>query len=362
MSDNYVDLYHNIDNDTMTEQEGLELHGKDGVYCTSPLYTDIPLLTKSQSVAEAINELFGQGTGAANGSFRAVLDDNAGTLKIIVQENDKFADYEFTYEFVIFEDEIVTQTTSGDTITTTTRKFSKRIITSLADSSGAVLLLTEYDADNGEILGYTDSSGEVVYTSEWRTEYEVDETQSQGASSAAVAWCIARNMEQSESLEEQQKMYRQGVLDGDNGKGEVTEPFDTTDTDITISADGVYPAITDMYNGGWYVGYDRDGDGEVDCVAKIYWNNEEIWSGASYDKHRLCYEITYMDGTPSYSGITGMFKIKYNDYYDEYKTVTELKVSGYNVNGVYAEGSGITIAMSGIDNRNVVYQGNVTPI
>lgn len=238
MESNYVDLYHNVDNDTMTEQEGLELHGRDGVFCTSPLYTDIPLLTESQSVAEAINELFGQGTGAANGSFRAVLDNNAGLLKIIVQEGEKYADHEFAYETFDFSDSITTKVTSGDTVTTTTRKFSKRIITTLTDSSGAVLLLTEYNADNGETLGYTDGSGEVVYTSEWRTEYKITETQSQGASSAAVAWVMARNVEQSESLAQQKKAYRKGIIDyGDNVEEVIDDkgqtPFELiTDDDI----------------------------------------------------------------------------------------------------------------------------------
>lgn len=152
------------------------------------------------------------GGATAKGSFRAVLDDNAGLLKIIVQEGEKYADHEFAYETFDFSDSITTKTTSGDTTTTTTRKFSKRIITSLTDSSGVVLLMTEYNADNGEIIGYTDGSGEVVYTSEWRAEYEIIETQSQGASSAAVAWCIARNMEQSENLAQQKKRIVRALL------------------------------------------------------------------------------------------------------------------------------------------------------
>lgn len=217
MESNYVDLYHNVDNDTMTEQEGLELHGRDGVFCTSPLYTDIPLLTESQSVAEAINELFGQGTGA-NGAFRAVWDDNAGLLKIIVQEDDSYADYDFTYEIFNYVDSITTETTNGETVTTMTRDFSQRIITSLFNISGELLLSTEYNSNNGQILGYTDGKGEKVHTAEWRSEYEVGETQSPGAASAAVAWVIARNMEQANALDNAKKSYRKGLIDfaGDN--------------------------------------------------------------------------------------------------------------------------------------------------
>lgn len=349
-----------------TYKEGELIKGKDFIRLESPLVLlskKTPLLTEAQDVAGAINELFQSGTGAANGSFRAVLD-NAGLLKIIVQEGEKYADYEFAYETFDFSDSITTKTTSGDTVTTTTRKFSKRIITTLTDSSGAVLLLTEYDADSGEILGYTDGSDEVVYTSEWRTEYEITETQSQGASSAAVAWCIARNMEQSESLSEQQKMYRRGVLDGDNGKGEVTEPFDTTDADVTISADGVYPAATDMFNGGWFVGYDRDGDGEVDCVVRIYWNDREVNNMPyGYDHNQLCYTVTFTDGTAPYEGTTGMWKTQYNVFAEQQlQEIVELKVSGYNVIGYHADGTFVSIAMNNVSNRNVVYQGNVTPI
>lgn len=244
-----------------TYKEGELIKGKDFIRLESPLVLlskKTPLLTEAQDVAGAINELFQSGTGAANGSFRAVLDNNAGLLKIIVQEGEKYADYEFAYETFDFSDSITTKTTSGDAVTTTTRKFSKRIITSLTDSSGAVLLLTEYDADSGEILGHTDGSGEVVYTSEWRSEYEITETQSQGASSAAVAWCIARNMEQSESLAQQKKAYRKGIIDyGDNveelidDKGQT--PFELVTDDDVVNIETATGRKLDM----WYTTQDN---------------------------------------------------------------------------------------------------------
>lgn len=233
MASNYVDLYHNVDDDTMTEQEGIELHGRDGVFCTSPVYADIPLLTENQDFARAINELFGQGTGA-NGAFRAVFDDNAGNLTIVVQEGEKYADYQFGYEYTDYSDEITTQTVVGEETVKTTRSFSKRIVTLLFDASGAVLLVTDYNADNGVIFGYNDGSGDVIHTAEWRDEYEAVVSQSQGASSAAIAWVIARNLEQSTSLSEEKQAYKDGLKLGVEGGADFTEEYTKEGNQITI--------------------------------------------------------------------------------------------------------------------------------
>lgn len=281
--------------ETKTYKEGQLIKGKDFIRLESPLVLlskNTPLLTEAQDVAGAINELFQSGTVAANVSFRAVLDDNAGLLKIIVQENEKYADYEFAYETFDFSDSITTKTTNGDTTTTTTRTFSKRIVTSLTDNSGAVLLLTEYDTDNGEILGYTDGSGEVVYTSEWRSEYEVTETQGQGASSAAVAWVMARNMEQSESLAQQKKAYRKGV--GDYSDKVVTEEWETTDTTLDIIPDGSLPALTDMEQ-GYTVHYDN-GETVRIFIQEYYYENTNPGYVADRRYNKLCTERTDVNG------------------------------------------------------------------
>ena len=178
-----------------------------------------------------------QGTGA-NGAFRAVWDNNAGILTIVVQEGEKYADYQFGYEFTEWSDEITTQTVVKGEKVKTTRSFSKRIVTLLYDASGVVLLVTDYNADNGAILGYTDGSGEVVHTAEWRSEYESVVTQSQGASSAAVAWCVARNLEQSASLIEEKQAYKDGLKIGVEGGADITEEYTKDGNGISLTTDG----------------------------------------------------------------------------------------------------------------------------
>ena len=227
--------------------------------------SNIPLLTNSQNFAEAINELFQEGTGA-NGAFRAVWDDNAGVLTIVVQEGEKYADYQFGYEYTDYSDEITTQTVVGTETVKTTRSFSKRIVTSLFDASGAVLLITDYNADNGVILGYTDNLGEAVHTAEWRDEYESVMTQSQGASSAAVAWVMARNTEQSTSLSEEKQAYKDGLKLGVDGGADITEEYEQNGKTSEILTDGD-GRITEPFIGSFEDGiYHQASDGRYVCV------------------------------------------------------------------------------------------------
>lgn len=299
MASNYVDLYHNIDDDTMTEQEGLELHGRDGVFCTSPVYADIPLLTENQDFARAINELFGQGTGA-NGAFRAVFDGNAGVLTIVVQEGEKYADYQFGYEYTDYSDEITTQTVVNGEKVKTTRSFSKRIVTSLFDASGAVLLTTDYNADNGVILGYTDGSGEVVHTAEWRDEYEAVVAQSPGASSAAIAWCIARNMEQSTSLSEEKQAYKDGLKVGVEGGADITEEYDKDGNTINLTT-GENGSVTGPFIGNFTEGiYCHTDDGSyvhIRLDMSLEQVTGETGTTQYIDKGKIVYDAYDANGT-----------------------------------------------------------------
>lgn len=248
MADSYIDMYYDVDNGTLTEQEGVEIHGRDGIFCTSPIYTDIPLLTKAQSVAEAINELFSSGTGTANDDFRAVIDDSAGNIIIVVQKNDIYADYVYTYEYVDFSDDLTTQSTDPEgNVTTTTRSFTKRIITKVTDSKDNVILTADYDAESGIINSYNDIKGELIRLEEWRTAYDISEAQSEGAKSAVIAWVLAKNMEQSESVSQQKDAYRQGVADYSDKV--ITEEWETTDSSLDIDPDGALPALTNMTQG-----------------------------------------------------------------------------------------------------------------
>lgn len=175
MADNYVDLHYNSDAETMTEQEGIELHGRDGIFCTSPIYTDIPLLTKSQSVAEAINELFQEGTGAAyNGSLRAVIDNETSEITIVVGETpedsdeEQYTDYSYSYTAIDRSEEIKTESTVDGETTTTVETFEQRIITELYNAAGKLIMRTDYDSDTGEIKGFYDANDVPIYIEEWR--------------------------------------------------------------------------------------------------------------------------------------------------------------------------------------------------
>ena len=68
------------------------------------------------------------------------------------------------------------------------------------------------------------------------------------------------------------KSYRKGVLDGDNGRGEVSEDFDTTD-DVTVPIEDndftSEPAITDLSKGYWFKFGDTD-TGEVTEYVRVW--------------------------------------------------------------------------------------------
>ena len=320
--------------ETKTYKEGQLIKGKDFIRLESPLVLpskNTPLLTEAQDFVGAINELFGQGTGA-NGAFRAVWDDNAGTLAIVVQEGNKYADYQFGYGYTDYSDEITTQTVVGEETVKTTRSFSKRIITSLLDASGEVLLVTDYNTDNGLILGYTDGSGEVVHTAEWRSEYEPVVTQSPGASSAAIAWCIARNMEQSKNLEQQKKAYRKGVTDYGKDVTEVfTEPLDNG-FNLVPEEGGT---IIDLEKGVYVKTSEITVDGVTGIFQlRIYLDGYTSTFFDNVDKNRVVVELTGNGISQSYTfenqyweGTTGGV----NDYY----MTSAVLDKSYGIDGTY---------------------------
>lgn len=288
--------------ETKTYKEGQLIKGKDFIRLESPLILpskNTPLLTEAQDFVGAINELFQEGTGA-NGAFRAVFDDNSGNLTIVVQEGNKYADYLFGYEYTDYSDEITTQTVVGEETVKTTRSFSKRIVTSLLDASGAVLLVTDYNADNGVILGYTDGSGDVVYTADWRSEYESVMTQSQGASSAAIAWVIARNMEQSTSLSEEKQAYKDGLKVGVKGGADITEEYDKDGNTINLTT-GENGSVTEPFIGNFTEGiYCYTDDGSYVCI-RLDMNLEQVTgeTGATQyiDKGKIIYDAYDANGT-----------------------------------------------------------------
>lgn len=256
-------------------KEGVEIKGKDVILLTAPEICPPAgqLKTEAQDIVGAINELlFQQGTGVANGYLRAVLDDESGAINIVVSDtaDEAYADYLYSYEYVIYSEDIVTVSTVEETTTTTTQSFEKRIVTKVSDSSGAVLLVTDYDAETGEILGYTDGEDRQVYTAEWRTEWTVAEAQSKGADSAVIAWVIARNMEQSAAFEQQKYSYRRGLKVGADSGGSIVEPWETVDPNIEIDPE----TNLDIDKGGVWLSFESESGSERRYV-KLYISADE---------------------------------------------------------------------------------------
>lgn len=177
--ESYIDLYDEND------KEGMIVKGKDVVMLDARevlLSPDTPLLTKAQDVAGAINELFSSGTGGGefNGTLRAVIDDDTGAIVIVVgvlQENtdtdedeqkELYSDFDYVYNAVEYSDTITTESTSGDTTTTTTQIFDKRIITELYNAEGKLLMYADYDKKTGKVKGYYDADDMPIYLAEWR--------------------------------------------------------------------------------------------------------------------------------------------------------------------------------------------------
>lgn len=254
------------------------------------------------------NDGLGQGGASNGGDLRAIFDDNSGILTIVVQDGEKYVDYQFGYEVFDFSDEITTQTVVGEETVKTTKSFTKRIVTSLFDDSGVVLLVTDYNADNGVILGYTDGSGEAVHTAEWRSEYESVVSQSPGAASAAVAWVIARNMEQSTSLSEEKQAYKGGLKVGVAGGADITEEYEQAGNSFTLTTDD---------NGGITEPFIASLTDGIYCVTNDG-RYVHIWLDMSY---QTVNEFTSVTGTPMIDTRTGAVM------YDAYDSDGTLLVS-----------------------------------
>lgn len=125
--------------------------------------------------ALGFNDGLGKGGGTVyNGLLRAVLDDKSGLIKIVIgetpenEEEEQHTEQLYNYTFVDFTEEIVTESTVGETTTTTTQSFSKRVVTEISDSYGNVIMRTDYDDKTGEVFGYYDKTGKQIYLAEWR--------------------------------------------------------------------------------------------------------------------------------------------------------------------------------------------------
>lgn len=94
-----------------------------------------------------------------------------------------------------------------------------------------------------------------------------------GSDKAAIAWAIARNIEQSNGLKEKKKAYKEGIVDGKNPEDDITEDWtkdvDDDDIDIKVDEDGNTDGdfIGNMENG---LRFDC-GENKYDGVADEYY-------------------------------------------------------------------------------------------
>lgn len=226
--ESYIDLYTATDEETGEETEGMIVKGKDVVMLNAPevlLSPETPLLTEAQDVAGAINELFG--LGAKGGDFRAIADNGEDSIYVNLDTSDSSGGANCAYKYFDYSESITTTTTTtvGDTTTTTenTVTFTKRIITELTNIDTETLLLqTSYDESTGEIHGYTDRNGTAIYVG----GTEVSAAMSGNADIAAIAWVLAKNIEQASSFDLQIQAYKKGLQQGVDGGADIVEEYE----------------------------------------------------------------------------------------------------------------------------------------
>ena len=111
------------------------------------------------------------------------------------------------------------------------------------------------------------------------------------SNNAAIAWCIARNLEQSQSIVMQQKAYRKGVKNGDENVVEVfTEPIDGDGFDLIPKDD---ERIVNLIN-GVYVLTDEMTIDDVTGVFQlhIYLDGYSETVGQDTNANRVVVELT----------------------------------------------------------------------
>ena len=166
--ENFIDLYYNEENKT----EGIEIRGKNAVFLNSPavlLDPEAELPTESRDLIEILNELFQSGNEGSDEYLRAIYDDKTSSLMIriekVTDEEIIVADNKYSYIKTTFSESITINKTNADsTVTTTTKSFSKSIITNLYDPKGTEILRVECD-EKGNVTGYFDSNNNKIQVS-----------------------------------------------------------------------------------------------------------------------------------------------------------------------------------------------------
>lgn len=194
-----------------------------------------------------------------------------------------------------------------------------------------------------------------------------------GTDAVAIAYVIARNQESAAALQELKKAYRDGTVNGDDGKGDVTEPYTTTNPDepmpfpkdgeSTVNTDD---AITDLTKGYWFACGDRDTE-TVNYYVKV-WIEPYYESSNSYTCRNKIWAAIYLsDGTqlgnPTYC------EYQYFRSYDgNTETATRAVISGKALliyrwvthSGGFEQATVCSLLGSGSLGA-IVWSGNVSP-
>lgn len=174
MDKNYIELY------SKDGKEGVNIKGQDVILLDAPevrLSPDTPLLTNAQDVAGAINELFQLEPGGGEylsdmGTLKAVIDDGAANLSIVLTDNGDnesgkpiLTEYPYTYSAKLLSESVTTSTKSANgTVTTNTKSWSKYLIDKLYNAKGKCIMQAVYsDEAKGIVSHYLDEDGNKIY-------------------------------------------------------------------------------------------------------------------------------------------------------------------------------------------------------
>lgn len=136
---------------------------------------------------------------------------------------------------------------------------------------------------------------------------------SEKAKALLLGYILGYNCASSEALDKIKQAYREGVKDGDNGRGEVSEDFDgNIPMDIPIDPIIDEPAVTNMSDGFW-MGFGDKSTGTVTEYYRVYMipftETVKNSSGgtSTYSNHLKCdkYVNGVLNETRSFGTIAG---------------------------------------------------------
>lgn len=122
------------------------------------------------------NDGLGQGGGGQYlsdmGTLKAVIDDGAANLSIILTDNGNndsgepiLSEYQYTYDAKLLTESVTTSTKGADgTITTNTKSWSKYLIDKLYNAKGKCIMQAVYsDESKGVVSHYLDEDGNKIF-------------------------------------------------------------------------------------------------------------------------------------------------------------------------------------------------------